>query len=197
MAWADWLYSGDDASLRRHDDAIQGRLMLDRRREDGLFTGQNGGTPRDLVDWPAGERDGYDMRPAVKTVTSAFHARSLEAMAAIAAAIGRDDDARRFAALRAATVRAINEKLFDEARGVYVDGLDPQTGEPSGHASLHASMLPLAFGIVPPDCVADVAAFVQSRGMACSVSGAQYLLDALFDAGPGTTVITVRGDAAP
>ncbi len=183
MAWADWLYSGDDASLRRHVDGVAGRVMLDRRRDDGLFLGQNDGTPRDIIDWPEGERDGYDMRHAVKTVTSAFHARSLEAMAEVSRAIGRDTDAARYAELHARTVDAINEKLFDPARGVYVDGLDPVSGERSDHASLHANMLPLAFGIVPEDRVARVADFIESRGMACSVYGAQYLLDALYAAG--------------
>ena len=183
MAWADWLYSGDAASAHTHYDAIRGRLMLDRRREDGLFVGQNQGTPRDIVDWPEKERDGYDMRHAVKTVTSAFHARSLEAMAAVAQAAGREREADKFAALHAATKQAINEKLFDASRGVYVDGLDATSGAPSGHASLHANMLPLAFGLVPADRVAAVADFVESRGMACSVYGAQYLLDGLFDAG--------------
>ena len=183
MAWADWLYSGDDASLRTHEAAIRSRLMLDRRREDGLFVGQNQGTPRDIVDWPEKERDGYDMRHAVKTVTSAFHARSLEAMAAVLRAAGKDREADEHLALHAATMRSINEKLFDASRGVYVDGLDPATGARSGHASLHANMLPLAFGLVPADRVATVADFVESRGMACSVYGAQYLLDGLYDAG--------------
>ena len=183
MAWADWLYSGDDASLRRHEQAIRGRLMLDRRRDDGLFAGQNEGTPRDIVDWPEKERDGYDMRHAVKTVTSAFHARSLEATAAVLRALGKHRDADEHMTLHAATARALNEKLFDATRGVYVDGLDVATGERSSHASLHANMLPLAFGLVPADRVASVADFVESRGMACSVYGAQYLLDGLFDAG--------------
>lgn len=182
MAWADWLYSGDDAALRRHYAAIRGSVMLDRRRPDGLFLGQAKGVPRDIVDWPAGERDGYDMAPDVKTVTSAFHARSLEAMATIARATGRDDEADEFAALREATGRAMRDRLFDEARGCYVDGLDPTTGKPSRHASLHANMLPLAFGLVPEADVPRVAAFVAGRGMRCSVYGAQYLLDALFDA---------------
>jgi hypothetical protein len=81
MALADWLYSGDAAALHRNYDAIRASLMLDRRRPDGLFLGQAKGVPRDIVDWPVGERDGYDMAHDVKTVTAAFHARSLEAMA--------------------------------------------------------------------------------------------------------------------
>ena len=146
MAWADWLYAGDDASLRRHEPAIRSRLMLERRRDDGLFTGQNTGTPRDIVDWPEKERDGYDMRHAVKTVTSAFHARSLEAMATVLRAVGTDREADEHLALHAATKHAINEKLFDASRGVYVDGL------------------------VPADRVDSVADFVESRDVGSTIT---------------------------
>ena len=75
--------------------------------------------------------------------------------------------------------RAIDEKLFDAERGVYVDG------EGTAHASLHANMFPLALGLVPEERVASVVEFVKSRGMACSVYGAQYLLEGLYDGGYG------------
>jgi len=197
MAWADWLYSGDDAALRRRYDAIRASVMLERRRPDGLFLGQEKGVPRDIVDWPVGERDGYDMKHDVKTVTTAFHARSLEAMAAIARAIGRTAEADEFLAMQKATARTMRSKLFDERRGCYIDGLDPATDLPSTHASLHANMLPLAFGLVPEPDVPRVADFVAGRGMACSVYGAQYLLDGLFDAGrdrESLALLTATGD---
>ena len=44
-------------------------------------------------------------------------------------------------------------------------------------------MLPLAFNIVEESERSKVAEFVKSRGMACSVYGAQYLLEALFKSG--------------
>jgi alpha-L-rhamnosidase len=56
-------------------------------------------------------------------------------------------------------------------------------GEGSAHSALHANMFPLAFGLVPPEYVESVAAFVQNRGMVCSVYGTQYLLEALYAAG--------------
>lgn len=183
MAWADYLYSGDDTSIRAHYDTLVGRLMLDRRREDGLFLGQNKGEPRDIIDWPAGERDGYDMNPRIKTVTSAFHAHSLDLMARMAGALGKTDDAAKFRGMHEASVAAMRAKLMDPARGIYIDGLDDQSGKPSNHASLHANMIPLALGLVAPEHVRTVADFVESRGMACSVYGAQFLLDGLYDAG--------------
>jgi hypothetical protein len=188
MAWADYLYSGDDASIRAHYDVLVEKLMLDRRREDGLFLGQEKGEWRDIIDWPAGERDGYDMKVMVKTVTSAFHAHALQLMARMAKDIGKTEDAARFEKMAAVTIAAMREKLMDPARGIYIDGLDHKTGKPSTHASLHANMIPLALGLVAPEHVKAVADFVESRGMACSVYGAQFLLDGLYDAG--------RADAA-
>jgi hypothetical protein len=44
-------------------------------------------------------------------------------------------------------------------------------------------MFPLAFALVPAARREKVAAFVKGRGMACSVYGAQFLLEALFDNG--------------
>ena len=103
----------------------------------------------------------------------------------IARQLGKSGDAREFATLAEATRTAVNEKLWDESRGCYLDGLDPKSGKRSAHASAHANFFPLALGLVPADRVARVAAFLKPRGMACSVYGAQFLLDALYDAGEG------------
>jgi hypothetical protein len=183
LAWNDFLWSGDDASLRRHYDTLKGRAMIGRRTPEGFFEGWNDGAIKDIVDWPAGERDGYDMAPAVKTAVTAFHFHSLVLLEKIALQLGKSGDAREFAALAAATRQAVNDKLWDESRGCYVDGLDPKSGKRSSHASAHANFFPLALGLVPADRVARVAAFLKPRGMACSVYGAQFLLDALYDAG--------------
>ena len=67
--------------------------------------------------------------------------------------------------------------MFDPRRGIYVDGIG------SSHASLHANLFPLAFGIVPEKHRQSVVEFIKSRGMACSVYPTVYLLEALYDAG--------------
>ncbi|HOX07727.1 MAG TPA: family 78 glycoside hydrolase catalytic domain [Planctomycetota bacterium] len=197
MAWADYEQTGDPASLEANYDTLVAKALLPLAREDGLISTQTGlvtgevlrsihiADPiKDIVDWPpgsftqggTGERDGHEMMP-VNTVVNAFHCRALALLARIAGALGRKEDAGRFAARAELVAAAINARLFDPARGVYLDG------EGSGHASLHASMFPLAFGLVPPGRVPAVAAFVKSRGMACSVYGAQFLLEALYAAG--------------
>ncbi len=127
----------------------------------------------DIIDWPGGERDGYDI-VAVNTVPNAMHYGTLVTMERIADVLGKKGDAAFFRGRAEQVKRSINEKLFDTVRGVYVDGLG------STHASLHANMFPLAFGLVPESRTRTVVEFVKSRGMACSVYGAQYLLEALY-----------------
>jgi len=189
MAWEDYRYTGDTTSLEAFYDDLKAKTLIALQREDGLISTREPPMPKevirsihrgsgtgDIVDWPRGERDGYDMKP-VNTVVNAFHCRSLEVMAEMAAAIGKQDDAKRFKNAADKVRRSINEKLFDKETGLYVDG------EGSKHSALHANMFPLAFGLVPADRRDKVAAFVKSRGMACSVYGAQFLMEALFDQG--------------
>ena len=183
LAWADYETTGDDRSLRRHYETLKNEKLLARHaRADGLLESGHLRDPApgrsdagDLVDWPPAERDGFDFRE-VNTVVNAFHYRTLGLMGRIARAAGRAEDAAHFEAEAARVYRSFNDTLFDSARGVYVDG------EGSSHASQHASLFPLAFGLVPPERLAGVAAHVKARGMACSVYPAQYLLEGLFEA---------------
>jgi alpha-L-rhamnosidase len=185
MAHADWMDSGDRAWLAARYETLEGKLLLGRARADGLVT-SDAATIRqgDLVDWPAGERDGFVFRP-VNTVINAFHLRTLGVMAELAAAVGREADAASYRSREAAARAAFQAKLFDSAHGVYRDG------EGTDHASLHANLFPLAFGLVPENQRERVTAWVRSRGMACSVYAAQYLLEALFENGAAEAALAL------
>jgi hypothetical protein len=113
----------------------------------------------------------------INTVVNAFHYRSLVVMSEIAGYLGKSPDSLLYAARAEKVKKAINEKLLDPVKGIYLDG------ESSDHSSLHANMMPLAFGIVPEEHTGTVVSFIKSRGMACSVYGAQFLLEGLFRAG--------------
>jgi alpha-L-rhamnosidase len=79
---------------------------------------------------------------------------------------------------RAARVKkSFNEKLYNIEKGYYTDGIG------TDHGSVHANMFPLAFGMVPEAYMPDVVKHLKSRGMACSVYGAQYLMEAVYNAG--------------
>jgi len=188
MAWADYLYTGDLDSARAFYDDLKAKTLHALAREDGLISTQTGlvtkeflrsihsGRIRDIVDWPGGERDGYAMAP-INTVVNCFHHEALVLMGRLADALGNDQDAASYKTHAAKVAEAVNTKLVDPATGLYVDG------EGKTHSALHANMFPLAFGLVPEDRRERVVEFVKSRGMACSVYAAQYLLEALYLAG--------------
>jgi hypothetical protein len=202
LAWNDYEYTGDIDGLKEYYADLKAKSLIGLESADGLIStvqppfppavGQaiHIGSIRDLVDWPKGERDGYEMKP-VNTVVNAFHALALLRMSQIAGALGYSDDAAQFAAAAARTTQSLNEELFDPATGLYVDG------EGSSHSSIHANFFPLAFGLVPPERQEEIASYLAGRGMACSVYGAQFLLDALFDHGHGDealALMTAPGD---
>ncbi|KAA3620012.1 MAG: alpha-L-rhamnosidase [Calditrichaeota bacterium] len=174
MAWADYMYTGNNESLVANYDLLKSQKTLEKfAREDGLLNTRG---LKDIVDWPRGERDNYDFRE-VNTVVNAFYYQTLLHMADLAKGINNDDDFFYYRNKAAQLKKVFNAVLFDKKRGIYIDG------EGSTHASLHANMMPLAFEIVPPERIERVADFLVSRGMACSVYGAQYLLEALFKSG--------------
>lgn len=182
MAWADWMYTGNTEALAHAYDTLVAEKTLESHvGSDGLLNSGNLECPPhtpdcDLVDWPEGERDGHVLRD-VNTVVNAFFCRNLQQMADIARALGKQSEAERYAAMAAKALAAFNQKLVDSATGLYVDGVG------TSHSSLHSNMLPLAFGLVPAERRSKVVEFVKSRGMACSVYGAQYLLEGLYRAG--------------
>ncbi|HVT08194.1 MAG TPA: alpha-L-rhamnosidase C-terminal domain-containing protein [Polyangia bacterium] len=181
-AWMDWMYTGNTDSLAHAYSALAGDKLLtqyvgaDGLLDTGSICSTSGGSCGPIVDWPDGERDGF-VFTAVNTVVNAFYCRNLQQMADIATALGKTADAAKYSSMAAAAIDTFNRKLFNTTTRLYVDG------ETTSHSSLHANLFPLAFGLVPADRVAGVTAFVKSRGMACSVYGAQYLLEALYASG--------------
>ncbi len=201
MAWADYLYSGERASLEMFYEDLCVKSLIDLAGKNGLISTESehcdvefekrlhmhGETfivdhgIRDLVDWPpgsftdggTGERDNHEMVP-INTVVNALHAHALRLMSKIAGVLGKSEDQQRFSLQADKVTTAIQQELFDEVKGVYVDGVG------ATHASLHSNMFMLAFDLVPDAKKSGVVDFVKSRGMACSVYGAQYLLEALY-----------------
>ena len=180
MAWADWMYSGSTGLVARHYARLkEEKLLLRLARPDGLlvsFPDHARADQGDIVDWPPGERDGFAFTP-VNAVVNAFHYRNLREMRDLAAALGEAEDAASFAARAERVRRSYRRAFFRAATGLYADG------EGTDHASLHANAAALAFGLVPKAGRRRVADFLVSKGMACSVYFAQYLLEALFEAG--------------
>ena len=200
IAWNDYLYSGDDRLVRRLYPDLKNKLLAGLAREDGLISTRTGKqTPEllesihyqvfntskqleDIVDWPhqsiqpSGETDGFVFMD-YNSVVNAFYYEDLKVMHQLSLALGFGGDAARYQAMAEVVRRSFVHTFIDKASGLVVDG------EGTKHSSLHANMFALAFGLVPAVNVSKVVSFIQSRGMACSVYGAQWLLDGLSEAG--------------
>ncbi|BCX46096.1 alpha-L-rhamnosidase [Haloferula helveola] len=191
MAHADWMHTGDAEWLKPRYEALKSKLLMDRVREDGLVTSNDRQQKRDdIVDWPKGERDGYVFRE-INTVVNAFHIAAVRRMADIADAVGKTDEADSYRQRAEKTGKRFNELLFNKRTGVYRDGIG------TDHASAHASLFPLAFGLVPQEHIGTVTTHLKKRGMACSVYAAQYLMEALFENGADKAaldLILAKGD---
>jgi hypothetical protein len=203
LFYTDYEYTGDLAPLKKYYPMLKAKALMELEREDGLIStlspnlndelmGNLGFSDpkkriKDIVDWPQTERDNYELKD-INTVVNAFYFENLVIMSKVAGAIGEKEDSLFYASKAQAVKRTINEKLFNEVKGVYIDG------EGSSHSSLHANMFPLAFGLVPENHIQGVVDFVKSRGMACSVYGAQFLLEGLLKNGEAQYALNLIGE---
>jgi len=178
MAWADYLQTGNTDLLINHYNTLKTKLFLDRARTDGLILGFPNAPQTvnsDIVDWPAGERDGYVISGNnYSSVNNAFYYQCLRIMTQIAQLTGHDTDAADFTARANQVYVSFNNVFWNPGTQRYIDG------EGITHSAAHANFFPLAFGLVPASNKTAVINFLHTRAMAPSVYGAQYLLEALF-----------------
>ena len=203
MAWQDYLHTGDIDSIKRHIKTIDAKSLQALAGPDGLISTVNpvptkailrsifrNEPIRDIVDWPQGERDNVELMP-VSTIINAFYLAALRDLSAMYEALGYDVKAAEVGRTFKRVYRTFQEKCFDPVLERYTDGVGTK------HAGLHANMFPLAFGLVPDEWVGKVAEYVAGRGMACSVYGAQFLIDGLYRAGralDALSLLTSRSD---
>ena len=210
---ADYMYTGNKELVERYYEPLKHKTLFELSNNDGLITstkvdkefmrklGFSDGYKKpltDIVDWPPakfnrsktkGERDGFVFKP-YSTVINAFFYENMKIMAQFAKILGKTQDVLDFELRAVKAKKAVNEQMFDKTRGIYVDGIG------TDHASLHANMMPLAFGLVPEEHYESVVNFVKSRGMACSVYGAQFLMDGLYNAGEADYALDLLTDTS-
>jgi alpha-L-rhamnosidase len=97
-----------------------------------------------FMDWSAFGRTGWS------AALNAMAAGAFSAAADIATAVEAPLFARRFAA-RAAAIAAALQSHWDEARGVFVDVVEPESGRLEPRVSQHANAGAVLWGIARPD----------------------------------------------
>ncbi len=207
LAWNDYVYTADDAFLKMYYNELQKKILMPLAGSNGListrtnkqtdaflesihmvkdFDGKHG--LKDNVDWPQksdytgnekeykGETDGY-VYTDYNAVVNAYYYRCLILMQKIATVLGKNEDAAFYNTCASNVYNAFQKVFTNTITGLVKDG------DSTEHTSLHANMFALAFGLVPKENMDKVIAFIKTRRMACSVYGAQFLLDALYDSG--------------
>ncbi|MGA2175283.1 MAG: alpha-L-rhamnosidase C-terminal domain-containing protein [Verrucomicrobiota bacterium] len=204
IAWADYLQTGNTDLLGAHYAALQPDAFTWAATGNGLMKGFPNypqTTNSDIVDWPAGDRDGFVITSGsylnwTNSVNNAFYYRALQTMANIAAVLGRGSDAATYSAAAAQVYSAYNTTFWTNSSQSYVDGAG------TTHSAAHANFFPLAFGLVPATNQAAALNYIHGRiaangGMPPSVYGAQYLLEALFGQGDADTALGLLATNGP
>lgn len=200
MAWNDYLYTGNTELLQRFYPNLKAKALLPLADATGLISTRTNkvtqevlksvnfnGTLKDIVDWPQsgilglgkkepGETDGFIFRD-FNTVVNSYHYQAVTRLAQIAKTLNQPADEKQFTSRAQKLRKVFNEKFFNQKAGYYMDGIG------TDHASLHANMFPMAFGLVPENQREKVSKWIDSRGLACSVYGSQFLMDAVYEGG--------------
>ncbi len=199
MGWYDYLYTGNPVSLQRFYDDLKAKSLSALTETNGLISTRTGKlTPevlksihfagkaiRDIVDWPQsgvlgvgkespGEADAFVFTD-YNTVVNAYHYEALQMMSRIAGALGETADRDAYLKQSEHVKQQLNKLLLDKKKGYYNDGIGTE------HSALHSNMFPLAFGMVPAKNNKAVTEYMRTRGMACSVYGSQFLMDAVYN----------------
>jgi alpha-L-rhamnosidase len=203
IAWNDYIYTGNKESLKHFYNDLKSKTLLPLEDESGFISSRTNkvtpelleslhfnknffdGNLQDIVDWPhsgilglgknePGETDGFVFQN-VNTVVNAYYYQALVLMGAIADLLGEQTDEKMFFQHSQKLKTAFNEQLLKKTPGAYRDGIG------TDHTSLHSNMYPLVFKLTPEKYTTIICDFVRSRGMACSVYGSQFLLEAVYD----------------
>jgi alpha-L-rhamnosidase len=163
IAHADWMHTGDAAWLAHRYESLKTKTLLHRTGDDGLVRNdQQDRSRHDLGDWSPQERDGF-VFTEINTVVNAFHIEAMKRMAVMARGLGKDDEAAAFDNRVRLASEAFQATLFNDATGLYRDGVG------TDHSSVHANLFPLAFGLVPKPQQPAVIDCLEEQGMKWSM----------------------------
>jgi hypothetical protein len=154
------LYTGDYQSVEKWLPLLENSLLEKWVKEDHLlYTDVR--NPKDIVDWPIGERDGYEFGDT-NLVPNCFRYGALLAMFELT----KNNLYQQKAQL---LKEAIRKSMLKE------DGFVDSPN--SNHTALHSIFYPIFWGVGSiEECPS-----LEKAQMACSVYGAQYLLSVLFE----------------
>ena len=177
------LYTGDLESFRRWYDTLKEKTLLNAVDPHGLLNTRllppssapgfgNRQYLTDIVDWPKGEQDGYEFGK-YNLVPNCWQYMAFCRAAQSAALLNREEDVLLFEKAAERSRRAIRGTMLKN--GFFTD--NPE----SEHSALHSCLFPVLWNVAEESEKPAILKRMQSKGMACSVFGAQFLLECCYE----------------
>jgi hypothetical protein len=180
-AWQHYVWTADDAPLRRHFDAMRRYFdYLTSKSKDQLLN-------HGLGDWydRGPKAPGPSQLTPIALTATAIYYEDAVTLARIAKYLDREDLAREFTQHAAEIKTAFNRAFLDSKTGTYATG------------SQTAQALPLVLDLVPAEqrdrAIAILVRDIESRGHAVTAGdvGYRYVLRALADGGRSDVIFTM------
>lgn len=148
--------TGDVEGIEAMMPSIEKALAWFERRRDGQ--GLIADVPEwHFIEWANVDRRGYSMP------FNALYVGALKAVIQLAQASDRSRLAARCAKAAGQVTDALNRLHWNGERGVYVDSVDPWTGEQGRRVSQHANALALLFDVAPNGRVVQIREAITDR----------------------------------
>lgn len=191
MVYENYMYTGDTRELKNNYLLLKQKTLEEYYDSTiGLMkkvTNSSVKNQQIMVDWPATERDGYEITEAYyNTVFNAVCVGGYENMADIATVLGYEEDAEYYHGLANTIRNNMIQKLYDTNTGKFYDGLDSR-GNIVDHSAQHATAYALAFSIYDNQTMADamVASIENDNEIRMSIYGVYFLLQGLYRSNHG------------
>lgn len=181
-AWQQYVWTGDDAALRRHFDAMQRYVEYLGTKAKAHLAAYGLGDWYDI----GPKRPGTSQLTPIALTATGFYFADVKTLAAIARVLNRADDAARLEKLAEEIKGAFNQEFFHADVGSYATG------------SQTANALPLVLDLVPAAersrVLEAVVQDVRGRGNAITAGdvGYRYLLRALADGGRSEVIFDLN-----
>ncbi len=149
-----------------------------------------------LIDWPPSLRDNYDYNESqtgVCTLLNMFYYGFLKSYSKLCEIVGQPETSQKLRVKYEELEQAIIKECFSKEKGLF---LDVRGGK---HASLHANILPLYFGISVPDGYDKIIALIKEKGLCCNLYFPYFLLDGLYktdNSGIGYHLLTNKDECS-
>ncbi len=170
VVWNYLLYSGDTSCLEAWKAPLTDGLFLDRLDENSLLPEHfdyicNHELVRTIVDWPVVERDNCEFAEKPMTITNSYLYAALLAMENLYGGGKYRELAEK--------VKASLHRLLKKD-GIFVDNTD------STHSAIQTLTHPIVWGVADEAECAKMMPLVESKGLPCSVYGAQFVLESCY-----------------